>query len=94
MMSPSVATAAQRATEADRHRQPGGYALRGDHLVQVQQAKIVLAALAHDDELAPLGGVGQQAGELALHLALEMAREGGDPDRPLVPLGPEAGRPM
>ena len=62
-----------------------------DGVLQVQQAQIVLAALANDDTAAALGRVGDQALQLAVDLPLEVPGEGADPDRALVLLGPDAG---
>ena len=66
--------------------------LRGlDHVLQVQQTEVVLAAFSnHRLDLAH-GGVGPQGLALAVDLALEGAGVGRDPGRALVPLGPERG---
>ena len=61
-------------------------------LLEVQQAEIVLAALA-DHHLAPLlGRIAVQPVELVVDLALQVAGVGGDPDRRAVLLGPQARR--
>ena len=62
-----------------------------DRVLQVQQAEVVLAALAHHDAPVALGRVGEQAGQLGVDLALQVAGEGADPDAAVVLLGPQAG---
>ncbi len=62
------------------------------HLVlEVQQAEIVFAALADDHAAAAVGGIGVQAGEFGVDLALQQLGVGADPDSAGVALGPEAG---
>ena len=60
-------------------------------VLQIEQAEIILAALAHDDLRLALGGVGEEAGALAVELALERLGEGRDPHRAVGLLGPERG---
>jgi hypothetical protein len=60
-------------------------------LLEVQEAQVVLAALAHDRLLAAHGLVGVDRAGLALDLALEGAGVGGDPDGRAVGLGPQGG---
>ncbi len=62
----------------------------GDRILHVEQAEVVLAALAQHDAAVALGGVGEEPFQLRLHLPLQMAGEGRDPDRRMVALGPEA----
>ena len=64
----------------------------GGGILQIEQAQIVLPPLAHDHAAAALGRIGEQPGQFAVDLALQMAGEGADPDRALVALGPQAGR--
>ena len=92
-MSPSSVASAQRAIRpsgmTDGRRQPRR---RGaERVLQVQQAEVVLAALAHHDAPAPVGGIGEQARQLGVDLALQMAGEGADPDGAVVLLRPQAG---
>ncbi len=61
-------------------------------LLQVEQAEVVLAALAQDHAPPPLGRIGMQARKLGLDLPLQMPRVGADPDGAAVALGPQAGR--
>jgi hypothetical protein len=61
-------------------------------LLEVQQAEIVLAALADDHLLGLLAGLRVEPAQLVVDLVLQVAGVGGDPDRALVLLGPEAGR--
>ena len=78
----------------DQLRQNGGAA--GERALQrvleVEQAQIILAALADDDLPLPLVGVGEQFVPLAVELALQRLGEGRDPDRPARRLGPQRGR--
>ena len=64
---------------------------RLNHVLQVQQAEVVFAALADDGLLPALDGVGPEGGALAVDLALQGAGIGRDPGRPLIALGPQAG---
>ena len=101
---PAGQVAALDVAVVGRHRPAGDQAQRDDLLVheaagrgadrvlQVQQAQVILAALAHHDPPPPLGRVGDQAFQFAVDLALQMAGEGADPDRALVLLRPDAGR--
>ena len=61
-------------------------------LFHVEEAQVVLAALAHDHLLFLLGGIGEHPVELAVELALQVAGVGADPYRSLVLLRPDAGR--
>ena len=70
------------------HEAAGGGA---DRVLQVQQAEVVLAALAHDDAAAALGRIGDQALQFAVDLALQVAGEGADPDGAFVLFRPDAG---
>ena len=92
-MSPSSVTAAQRAMRPRGQKlvlqKAGGGVV--DRFLQVQQAQVVLAALADDDVGAALGGVGPDAGDLGLDLALQVAGESADPDRAFVLFSPDAG---
>ena len=63
-----------------------------DRLLHVEQAEIVLAPLAQHHLLGLRLGLGVEAVQLLVDLALQVAREGGKPDRALVALGPEARR--
>ena len=83
--------AGDQAERDDRgRRQPrrGG----ADRVLQVQQAQVVLAALAHDHALVALGRVGEQVRQFGVDLALQMAGEGADPHAAVVLLRPQAGR--
>ncbi len=63
-----------------------GVALDVHGVFVIEQAEVVFAAFAkHNFD------VGAEAGGFLLDLALQVAGEGGDPDRTLVLLGPEAG---
>ncbi len=59
--------------------------------LEVQQAEIVLAALAHDGLLGALLRIGIEMRDLLHDLALEVAGVGGDPKARPVLLGPQAG---
>ena len=61
-------------------------------LLEIQQAEIVLAALADHHPAALLRRIAVQAVELVVDLALQVAGVGGDPDRRAVPLRPQRGR--
>ena len=61
-------------------------------LLEVQQAEIVLAALADHHPAALLRRIAMQAVELVVDLALQVAGVGGDPDRRAVLLRPQRGR--
>ena len=63
-----------------------------DAFFVIEQAKIILAAFAQDDAAIALRRIGIEPAELAGDLVLEIAREGRDPHRPLVLLGPDARR--
>ena len=77
----------------DRGRPLEAPARLADGILVVQQAEIVLAALADDDAAPPRRGIGMQTRrDLALDLPLQVTREGRDPDRAAVPLGPQARR--
>ena len=79
--------------QAERHRRGRRGDGRGVHRVlEIEQAQIVLAPLAHHHAAAALRRVAVQPGQLRLDLALQMAGEGGNPHRALVALGPQAGR--
>ena len=58
-------------------------------LLEIQQAEIVLAALADHHPAALLGRIAVQAVELVVDLALQVAGVGRDPDRRAVLLGPQ-----
>ena len=76
---------ADRGPVLRRHRQGA----RG--FFQIEQAEIVLAALA-DDHLARLDfRVRVQPVELAINLALQVAGKCADPDSPVITLRPQAG---
>ena len=81
---------ARQQAEADGvlGRQAGAH----HRLLEVQQAEIVLAALADHHAAALLGRVAVQAVELVVDLALQVAGVGGDPHRRAVLLGPQRGR--
>ena len=93
-MSPSSVTSAQRAirpsgmTDAGVSRDVPGT----ECVLQVQQAEVVLAALAHHHALVAVGRIGEQMRQLGVDLALQMAGEGADPHAAVVLLGPQAGR--
>ncbi|HEY6717367.1 MAG TPA: hypothetical protein VI232_13595, partial [Reyranella sp.] len=57
-------------------------------LLEVQQAEIVLAALADDDPAALLGRIAVQPIELVVDLALQVAGVGGDLYRCAILLRP------
>ena len=59
---------------------------------RIEQAEIILAALAHHHLLGLDRRVGIEPVELAVDLTLQVAGVGADPDRRLVLLGPERGR--
>ncbi len=65
---------------------------RAERVLQVQQAQVVLAALADHDALVPLGRVGEQMRQFGVDLALQVSGEGADPDAAVVLLRPQAGR--
>jgi len=76
--------------QADRMGRVAQHGLR--RLFEIQQAKIILAALAQHDLERLLLRVGIEPVQLAVDLGLQVAGEGRDPDRAAVALGPEAGR--
>jgi len=89
--------AAPRARGPARHQAEGHGVLRARRhlrhgLGQVQQAEIVLAALADHHLAGALARLGKEARELVVDLALQVAGIGGDPDGGLVALRPERGR--
>ena len=61
-------------------------------LLVVQQAKVVLAALAQHRAAGPFLGLGEQPAQLAVDLPLQVAGIGRDPDGGAVALRPETGR--
>src|ERR1700722_3291794 len=63
-----------------------------DRFLQIQQAQVVLAAFADDNVGAALGGVGPDASNLGLNLALQVSSKSADPNRPFVFFSPDAGR--
>ena len=81
---------ARQQAEADGvlGRQAGAH----HRLLEVQQAEIVLAALADHDPAALLGRIAVQAVELVVDLALQVAGVGGDPHRRAVLLRPQRRR--
>ena len=77
---------ARRQAQAN---QVGGAQLGGvGQVLEVQQAEIVLASLAHHGPAGSLGRVGKQDRALALDLPLEGPGVGRDPDRGAVDLSP------
>ena len=91
--SPASVAPIQRAISAsgaDRLRRAGGR--RAHRVLVIQQAEIILAALADHDAAPLLHRVGVEPVELAGDLALQVAGVGRDPHRALVLLGPQAGR--
>ena len=89
-----VAVAAWPAPSAPagrgRQRSPAPSRCGIDRLLEVQQAEIVLAALADHRPGGASRPVGMQPVELAVDLALQVAGVGRDPDRRAVLLGPQA----
>ena len=66
--------------------------LRRLHLIlQVQQAQVVLAALAHHGLAGADGGIGMDRMALPFDLPLQGAGVGGDPDGGTIGLGPQTG---
>ena len=59
---------------------------------QIQEAEVVLASLAQHDLFRLLRRVGKKPIQLAVNLVLQVAGEGGKPDRALVLLGPDRRR--
>ena len=64
---------------------------RAERVLQVQQAEVVLAALAHHHAPVAVGRVGEQVRQFGVDLALQMAGEGADPHAAVVLLRPQAG---
>ena len=81
---------ARHQADRDRVLAPPGDAAR--RLFQVQQAQVVLAALAQHDFLRLDAGVGIEPVEFLVDLALQVLGIGREPDGALVGLGPEARR--
>ena len=77
--------------QPDRHRALGNPADGARRVFQVEQAEIVLAALADHHFSRFQRGLGVQAVELLVDLALQVLGEGRQPYRALVLLGPQAG---
>src|SRR3546814_13380328 len=61
-------------------------------LGEVQEAEVVLPPLADHHLAGALARLREQPRQLVVDLALQVAGVGGDPDRGIVALGPEAGR--
>ena len=78
--------------EAKRDAVPRHQRAAAQCLLHVEQAEVVLAPLAQHHLLRLDLGLRVEPVELLVDLALEVAREGGEPDRALVALGPEACR--
>ena len=100
---PAGQVAALDVAVIGRHGPAGDQAERDDLLVEeaarggvdrvfhVEQAQVVLAALADDDAAAAFGRIWDQAFQLVVDLALQVAGEGADPDGAFVFLRPDAG---
>ena len=86
-----VAVLGVRRPPADQLRKdrgaPSERALK--RILEVEQAQIILAALADDDFLRAFFGVGEQFEPLAIELALQGFGEGRYPHRPARALGPQ-----
>ena len=82
--------ARDQAKRDDRGRRPAR-GRRAQRVLQVQQAQVVLATLAHDDALVALGRIGKQVRQFGVDLALQVAGEGADPHAAVVLLRPQAG---
>jgi len=78
--------------ECQRHGLVRREACRPHRFLQVEQAEIILPALAQHDPAALGGPLRNQPVELAVDLVLEVAGVGRDPDGRLVRLRPEACR--
>mgnify|MGYP003693536307 CR=1 FL=1 len=91
IMSPSRLASAQRASRPRPTAFSGAQAGAHHGLLEVQQAEIVLAALADHHAAALLGRIAVQAVELVVDLALQVAGVGGDPHRRAVLLRPQRG---
>ncbi len=86
----------QRPTgnQAERNDRGRPQSRRGSaqRVLQVEQAEVVLPALAHHDAVVAFAGIREQVGQLRIDLALQMAGEGADPHAAVVLFGPQAGR--
>src|SRR5690606_7148019 len=51
-------------------------------ILEIEQAEIIFAALAHDDLFAAFGRIGKEPARLLVELTLERLGIGGDPYRP------------
>ena len=72
-MSPSRLALAQRAISPASSAERGLAAAHpAEGFLHIEQADIVLAALADDDAVAPLGGIGDDALRLLVDLALQV----------------------
>ena len=103
LRQPAGQVAALDVAVVGRHGPTGDQAQRDDILVheaagscgygvfQVQQTEVVLAAFADHDAAAAFGGIGDQAFQFAVDLALQVARESADPDGAFILLRPDAG---
>ena len=78
--------------QSQRHRLLGSRREALDCLLDVEKAKIVLAALAHDDAPRLDHRIGTKPVEFGIDLALQIAGEGADPDRAPVLFGPYTSR--
>ncbi len=61
-------------------------------VLEVEQAEVILAALAHDDPAGALVRLGEQLRPLGIELALKRLGEGRNPHRPARPLRPQRRR--
>ncbi len=80
--------------QAERDQRAGwaSTAERGAHRVfQIEQAEVVLPALAHHGAAPAFGGVREHPGEFGVDLPLQVLGVGADPHRAMVALGPEQG---
>ena len=103
LRQPAWQIAALDVAVVGRHGPTGDQAQRDNVLVheaagscgygvfQVQQTEVVLAAFADHDAAAAFGGIGDQAFQFAVDLALQVARESADPDGAFILLRPDAG---
>ena len=91
-----VAVPGRRGPARDQAEGDGAFGTGAAHapqrFLQVQQAQIVVAALADDHPAVLDIQIGVEAVELAVDLALQVAGERADPDRPAVLFRPQAGR--
>ena len=78
---------AERNDRGRRQPRSGG----AQRVLQVEQAEVILPALAHHDALVPFGRVREQVGQFCVDLALQVAGESADPHAAVVLLGPHAG---